>query len=235
MMNLYREDEEQYRRTFGEVMADLKDSIKSAFDSENFIRKFFIVKKVEKAIKSVDSQDTQGLEEIVELMRNYEVVDRQFGRVISVESLANLVDKIEANGNNLLDENTMNYYKREVITRQEELKKPKEHNGLFHKMIAGLKSAYLSSNMNRLITLRKIRDRIAKTDVNNIEELRDIGNTINGAELLDSRYGKTISQNSLADYLEKVENSGEKILDDYTLNYFKRCKDNQEKEVDFER
>ncbi len=235
MMNLYREDEEQYRRTFGEVMADLKDSIKSAFDSENFIRKFFIVKKVEKAIKNVDSQDTQGLEEIVELMRNYEVVDRQFGRVISVESLANLIDKIEANGNNLLDENTMNYYKREVIIRQEELKKPKEHNGLFHKMIAGLKSAYLSSNMNRLITLRKIRDRIAKTDVNNIEELRDIGNTINGAELLDSRYGKTISQNSLADYLEKVENSGEKILDDYTLNYFKSCKENQVKESDFER
>ena len=88
MMNLYREDENQFK-----PKKDVLKDVKLAVNTSSIYR-FAMLKKAERLIKKASVEDFETLKTIEEIIRKYELTEDQFGPELKGDLLALFNEKM---------------------------------------------------------------------------------------------------------------------------------------------
>ena len=97
---------EYYKESFKDKIGNVILSFQTSFLVRKFMRS-----KVENAIQKVDANDTKKLKQIENTICKYDLVEPQYGKILSSKSLENFVAKVVMNGDkNILSDDTKEYY-----------------------------------------------------------------------------------------------------------------------------
>ena len=123
MMNLYREEEQEKKslserfEDFLQKISELKDDIMLNIKTSGLFRNMSI-KKVTKAIRDVEPNNTEKLKEIYEIINRLDLFDGRYGKQLDSNVYNEFLRKVEKNGS--LNELLANAVKNTVCYRDQE-------------------------------------------------------------------------------------------------------------------